>query len=59
MPLALHGPHSIGNLVMACKSCNSRKSKLHPDAWRKRSGFTFSAPKCPNGHFALAADSVL
>lgn len=44
IPLALGGAHAIGNLVMACKSCNSRKSKLTPEQWAMRSGFTFSPP---------------
>lgn len=40
-PLALGGAHAISNLVMCCKSCNSRKSKLTPEQWADRSGYVF------------------
>lgn len=44
MPLALGGAHAITNLVMCCKSCNSRKSKLTPEQWAARSGYVFDPP---------------
>ncbi len=52
-PLTRKGPHSIINLVMACKSCNSRKSYLLPETWAKRSGYVFTWPlvRQPDGTF--------
>lgn len=35
IPVVRGGKHSIGNLVVACKSCNSRKSKKTIMEWRK------------------------
>lgn len=46
-PLAKGGTHTIGNLVFACKSCNSRKSKMTPDDWAARSGYDFGWPTSP------------
>jgi len=35
MPIAKGGAHCLTNLVIACQSCNHRKSDKHPDAWLK------------------------
>lgn len=57
MPLGLGGAHAIENLVVACKSCNSRKSKLHPAVWRARS--VFAAPNCPNAQIEIASALIV
>lgn len=36
VPLARGGSHAIGNLVPACKTCNSRKKDSFIVEWRKR-----------------------
>lgn len=41
IPLKRGGAHAIENLVMACKSCNSRKAAMLPETFAKRSGLTF------------------
>jgi 5-methylcytosine-specific restriction endonuclease McrA len=35
VPIVRGGKHSIGNIVVACKSCNSQKSKKTIMEWRK------------------------
>jgi 5-methylcytosine-specific restriction endonuclease McrA len=35
IPLSRGGPHAIGNVVPACKPCNSRKRHRTPQEWRK------------------------
>jgi 5-methylcytosine-specific restriction endonuclease McrA len=35
MPICLGGPHRVGNLLPACRSCNVKKSGVHPSAWLK------------------------
>jgi len=35
MPIAKGGAHCLTNLVIACQSCNHRKSDKCPDAWLK------------------------
>lgn len=33
IPLSRGGPHSLSNLVIACATCNVRKSARMPDVW--------------------------
>jgi 5-methylcytosine-specific restriction endonuclease McrA len=35
IPIARGGKHSIGNLVVACKPCNSQKNKRTIQEWRQ------------------------
>jgi 5-methylcytosine-specific restriction endonuclease McrA len=36
VPLARGGAHAIGNLLPACKPCNSRKRELSPEEWERK-----------------------
>jgi endonuclease I len=38
MPVSLGGKTEVGNLIPCCKSCNSRKSNMHPIEWMKKAG---------------------
>ena len=38
IPIARGGVHAVGNLVPACKSCNSSKKDLTIMEWRKKKG---------------------
>lgn len=40
MPVSLGGKTEVGNLIPCCKSCNSRKSNMHPDEWMRKIGAT-------------------
>lgn len=37
-PIALGGRHEVGNLVPACRSCNSAKGAMHPEDFALRRG---------------------
>lgn len=38
LPLNKGGSHTIDNLCLACKSCNSKKNAKHPEEWAKQIG---------------------
>jgi hypothetical protein len=41
VPLSRGGSNDIGNITLACPTCNVRKKDKHPDDWAKENGLLF------------------